>query len=141
SKDDEGTGQSGLQPKLYLLYVAKFEAGAHRIPDRTYANGNARIFSRQSVAEHARYFAADPARRRPSGIYYPRSFSGDAFTGLRDLQRLRTLRKRSGARSRGISRFGKVPVQRAGLGRARQYQRLDHAVEPYPPDQSRASAL
>ena len=68
TEDDEGAGQSRIHAELHLFHLAQHQAGADRVFHRTDADGNARILSRQSLAEHARYSAVSSAGRRPPGI-------------------------------------------------------------------------
>src|SRR5205807_1756844 len=65
------------------------------------------------VAEHSGYFAVFLAGWRASGLHRSGGASRDPLAGLRHLQRIRALRERSVARARGVSRFGKIPIQRA----------------------------
>jgi glycosidase len=67
------------------------KAEVRRILHGAHADGNAGLFPRQSVAEHAGYSAVPPADRRPAGVHDARSVSGDAVECLRHLQRLRAL--------------------------------------------------
>src|SRR5205823_290752 len=110
TKNDEGAGKSRLQPELYLFHLAELQAGAERLLYRTHADGNARVFPRQSLAQHPRYFTAAFAEWRASRLHHPRRAGGHALERVRDLQRIRALRKRRVARPGRVSRFGKVSV-------------------------------
>ena len=70
------------------------KAGAHRVFHRADADRDARIFSRQSLAEHAGHPAVSSAERRAPDFHDPRRPGRDALERLRHLQRLRALRKR-----------------------------------------------
>ena len=123
TEDDEGAGQGRLHPELHLLHLAHEQAGADRVFHRADADRDARIFSRQSLHQHAGYPAVSSPNRRPADVPNPRRAGGDAVERLRHLQRLRALRKCRAARPRGVSRFGEISAQRTRLGRARETSR------------------
>ena len=52
TKDDEGAGESRIQPELHLFHMAKLEARAHRIFHGADSNRNERVFSPEPLDQH-----------------------------------------------------------------------------------------
>ena len=111
TENDEGAGQSRLHPELHLFHLAQSEAGADRIFHRTDPDGDARIFPRQSLAEHARYFAARICRRAGARRLCIRAVLAATFSSVYGIYSgFELCEKRRFARPRRISRFGKISV-------------------------------
>src|ERR1700729_3508128 len=66
---DAAAGKAWFFAVLYLFYVAEYEAGAYRIFHRAHADGGARIFSPESLAEYAGHFAGVLAAWWTAGVY------------------------------------------------------------------------
>ena len=142
AEDDEGAGQGRLHPELHLLHLADDESGADRVLHRTDADGDARIFPRQSLPEHAGYSAAFICRPAGAPLFMIRAVLAATLSSVYGIYSgLRALRKRSASRSRGISRLGEISVEGARLGRAGQHQGVDHAAKPDPARKPRAASL
>ena len=83
-----------------------------------------------------------PARispaRRPARVPHAALARGHAVAALRDLQRIRAVRERSGPRGeRGVSRLREVSGASARLGRGRQPRRRHRPAQPDPPGGAR----
>ena len=120
-EDHERTRERRLLAIVYVLYVAQHESGPHGVRRRTRANRDGRLLPAEFFSEHAGHSSAVSADGRPRRISHSAHARSDAFERVRDLQRLRTLRKRGAPGARRISGFGEVRNPRARLERPGQH--------------------
>ena len=67
-EDDEGAGQGGLYAELHLFHLAQFRSRSSPNTSPSSRRRDARILSRQSLAEHAGHSAVHPAARRAPDV-------------------------------------------------------------------------
>ena len=132
----------GFTQSYTYFTLAQQQSGAHRLFHRAHANGFARLFPAQPLAEHARHPARTSANRRAARVHRARRARRDARRELRHLRSGVRIAGASAARigQRGISRLGKIPDAAMGPGRARQLGTFARAAQPHPTRQSGAAA-
>ncbi len=93
------------------------------------------VFPPAPVRQHAGHQPLLPAVLRPRRLPDPRRAGRDAVGAVGPVQRLRAVRGRRPARTRGIPGFREVSAPPTRLAGAGQHHRRDHPLEPPPPRQ------